>query len=319
MRIAAIDVGTNTAQLLVAECADGRVVRRVGTDERFVRLGEGVDASGRIGRAALERLKAALLAQRRLAEGWGAEHVVVGATSASRDAANWQEVVDFVRRETGLAYEILSGEEEATWTFAAACAADPDLDGACVVVDIGGGSTEIIVGEGGAVGPEAIRYRRSLNVGSVRFTERFFDGQPPSREAVRRAAEAIDRALAEADVPVPAGATCIGTSGTTEALALVNAGPSSAWEALDEADRTLPADAVRGWCERLLACDFDGVMALHPAAMRGRADVFPMGVLILDRFLRVASLGACRASTYQLRHGLVLRWLHRHTGGTKNG
>lgn len=315
MHIAAIDVGTNTAQFLVAECADGRVVRRVGTDERFVRLGAGVDASGQIGEAALERLKAALLAQRRMAEDWGAEHIVVGATSASRDAANREAVVDFVRRETGLTYEILSGEEEATWTFAAAVDADPDLDGPCVVIDIGGGSTEIIVGEGGRVGPEAIRYRRSLDVGSVRFTERFFAAQPPSEAAIRCATDAIDAALAGAEVPAPAGATCIGTSGTTVALALVHAGPSSAWEALDVTDRTLPAEAVHGWAERLLARDLDDVMALHPVAMRGRADVFPMGVLILDRFLRATGLDACRASAYQLRHGLVLRWLHRTRQG----
>ena len=311
MRIAAIDVGTNTAQLLVAECADGAITQRLCTDERFVRLGAGVDASGQISEAALDRLIEALRAQRQMAEEWDASPILVGATSASRDATNRQAVIDRVQRETGLHYEILSGDEEATWTFVAACDAYPDLAGSCTVIDIGGGSTEIIVGAGDAVGPEAVRYRCSLNIGSVRCTERFFAAQPPSDEAIQQAITFIDETLTGAEMPGAAGSTLIGTSGTTEALALVNAGPSSGWNALDASARTLSAEAVRTWQEQLLGSTFDEVMTLHPAVMQGRADVFPMGVLILDRFMRMAGCATCRVSGYQLRHGLILRWLRR--------
>jgi exopolyphosphatase/guanosine-5'-triphosphate,3'-diphosphate pyrophosphatase len=316
MRIAAIDVGTNTAQLLVAEVEGGRITRRVGTDERFVRLGEGVDASGQISAPARERLLDALQAQQQMAVEWGAEHITVGATSASRDAVNRQAVIDAVRRETGLSYEILSGEEEATWTFAAACDEHRDRTEPTVVIDIGGGSTELIAGRGGAVGPDAIQHRCSLNIGCVRLTERFFDSQPPSREAVRRAADCIDAALEDAALPVASGATLVGTSGTTEALALVDAGPSSTIEALDDAARVLSADAVRRWRTTVVSCSHSEVLALHPDAMPGRADVFPMGVLILDRFLRATGLDACRVSGHQLRHGLILRWLHQSSSGS---
>jgi exopolyphosphatase/guanosine-5'-triphosphate,3'-diphosphate pyrophosphatase len=316
MRIAAIDVGTNTTQLLVADVDDGTVVRRVHTDERFVRLGEGVDASGRIGEAAIGRLIDALQAQRDQAEAHGAEMVTVGATSASRDAANQHAVIDRVRRETGLPYEILSGGEEAVWTFAAASDEHSSRTGSIIVIDIGGGSTELIAGRSGAVGPDATQHWCSLDIGCVRLTERFFDGQPPSQRAIRRAADCIDAALEDAALSVAPGAALIGTSGTTEALALAEAGPSSTINGLNGAERVLSAVAVHRWCDAVLACTRDEVLALHPEAMHGRADVFPMGVLILDRFLRATDLDACWVSAHQLRHGLVLRWLHRRSGGS---
>lgn len=308
-RVAAIDVGTNTAQLLVADVADGAIVRRVHTDERFVRLGEGVDASGQIGAPALERLLDALRTQQAMAERHGAETIVVGATSASRDAANRQAVIDAVRQKTGLPYEILSGQEEAIWTFAAACDEYPAA-GRTVVIDIGGGSTEIIAGSGRGRGPEDVHSRCSLDIGSVRLTERFFDALPPSDEAVQRAIACIGAALASASVPAGGGATLIGTSGTTEALALVHAGPSSTLDALDAPARRLSAAAIRRWRADLLGRSAEAIRALHPAAMLGRADVFPMGVLILDRCLHAMGVDACRVSAHQLRHGLILRGLH---------
>jgi exopolyphosphatase/guanosine-5'-triphosphate,3'-diphosphate pyrophosphatase len=315
MRVAAIDVGTNTAQLLVAEVRGGAIVRRVHTDERFVRLGEGVDARGQIGAPALDRLLDALRAQQEVAERHGAEPLIVGATSASRDADNRQEVAEAVQQATGLTYEVLSGDEEAIWTFAAACDEQPKTPGPTVVIDIGGGSTEVIVGAGGAAGPDAVRFRRSLDIGSVRLTERFFDAQPPSARAVQRAVAAIDTALESLQLPSAAEATLVGTSGTTEALALVQAGPSSTLDTLDDEARWLSADAMHQWQAQLLRSSIDDVRALHPEAMRGRADVFPMGVLILDRFLQETGLGACRVSTHQLRYGLILRWLHQQQGG----
>ena len=307
-RIAAIDVGTNTAEILVADVSDGSI-RPVYDDERFVRLGAGVDASGRVNEDALQRLKEALIVLRDAAEEHGAEAIIVGGTSASRDAANQKEIVAFVRRETGLDYEILSGDEEATWTFVAACAAVDALTGRCAVLDIGGGSTEIIIGQGDVRGPEAIAYRRSFNIGTVRLTERFFDAQPPDPAAVDRAEAFIDETLRSADVPLAAETPVIGNSGTAVALALINAGPEAAWDDLDADQRVLSAEAVRGWRERLLGATFDEVMALHPTVMQGRADIFPMGLVILDRILQQAGVGAFRVSPYQLRHGLLFRWM----------
>ena len=311
-RIATIDVGTNTAELLVAELEEG-AIQTVHEDERFVRLGEGVDARGTVSEAALERLKSALLALRDAAQAHGAEQILVGATSASRDAANQQAIVDFVQAETGLAYDILSGEEEATWTFRAACLSAPAHAASCTVLDIGGGSTEVIVGAADGRGAEAIAFRHSFNIGTVRLTERFFEALPPSPRAIERAEAFIREQLGSVTVPASGARPVLGNSGTALVLALVTAGPEAAWDALAADQQILAAAQVRQWRARLLTSTTDEVRALHPTAMHGRADVFPMGVLILDVLLDHLGAEALRVSPYQLRHGLLLRALRRQS------
>ena len=303
MRLATIDVGTNTALLLVAEW-DGRRLVPLHDARRFVRLGEGVDATGRVGAAAMERLREALRAHRAEAEAFDVERIVVGATSASRDAENRGELVEFVRRETGLDYEILSGEEEARWSFVAAVAALGDLEGRCAVIDIGGGSTEIAIGDA-RTGEFA--HRASLQAGSVRLSERFFSSQPPLPEEARQAADVVATLLHEADLPLDASVPLVGTAGTVVSLALLAHGASS-WSGLGEGPVVLGADVVRAWRESLSAFTYDDVLALDPDVMAGRADVFPTGVLILDELMRSADVAACRVSPWGLRHGLALRF-----------
>lgn len=306
MRIAAIDVGTNTALLLVADVvADGTLVS-LGEVRRFIRLGEGVDATRRVGEAAMQRLRTALLDYKALAHDYGAEEIVVGATSASRDAENKADLVDFVHRETGLRYEILTGEEEATWSFRGALSALDGLDGLCAVIDIGGGSTEIVVGA--AAG--RITARHSLDVGSVRLTERFFSNQPPAVSEVERAEAFITRALAEAAIPLDATIPLISAAETPLLLALVDQGVSS-WEALESSDVTLSAGLVHRWRERLLAMTYDDVLALDPILMTGRTDVFPAAVLLFDIVLQHFGLTTCRVSPRSLRHGLALRFVEQ--------
>lgn len=310
MRFATIDIGTNTAQLLVAEAIDASL-RRVHVAERFVRLGEGVDARGRIGPDAEDRLLSALDDHLQAARSHGAEQIFVAGTSALRDAANREAVLGRVREALGVSVDILSGEEEATWSFAAACAAFEDLSGPCLVVDIGGGSTELIAGH--APSPShlsahtAIADRASLNVGCVRLTERFFDDQPPSLEAVDDTVHCIDQALNASSLQVTGNPTLLGTAGTATALALVHLGPGSTWDALDGEGFVLSHADVRHWRDRLLALPIDDILALHPAAMAGRADVFSVGVLLLDRILHHYDRDECRVSPYELRHGLALR------------
>lgn len=318
MRIATIDVGTNTAELLVADVQDG-AIDPIHEEERFVRLGAGVDARGEINAEALDRLKNALIDLRQGAEQHEADRVIVGATSASRDAANKQTVVDFVQKETGLSYNILSGKEEATWTFIAACAAYDDLTGRCAVLDIGGGSTEVIVGRGNVRGPDAIEVCRSLDIGTVRLTERFFERQPPDPKAIARAEALINQTLESAAVPLQGDIPVLGNSGTTVALALVHAGPQARWSDLDADQRMLPAEVVHEWRDRLLRATVDEVKAWHPTAMHGRADVFPMGMLILDCFLQNCGIEALRVSSYQLRHGLLFWDVARREDGADSG
>jgi len=317
-RFATIDVGTNTAQLLVVEAADDGLVP-VHAVERFVRLGEGVDGRGRIGEAAQDRLLSTLTEHFETARSFGADRIIVAATSAMRDAANRSDVQERIREALGLEVEILSGEEEATWSFAAACAPFADLNGSVAVVDVGGGSTELIVGHNpgrtAADPASSIHHRVSLDVGCIRLTERCFDGQPPSSAAVAAAETAITEALASASVTgVGEDAVLVGTAGTATALALVDAGPDSSAQHLfpqgadaDTDPPVLTVERVRRWRDRLLELSVDEILALHPEAMPGRADVFPVGVLLLERMLRHLSFDALRVSPYELRYGLALR------------
>ncbi len=312
MRLATIDIGTNTAQLLVAE-RDGTELRRLHTAERFVRLGEGVDARGRIGREAQGRLLDALRNHLQEARTYDVDRVSAAGTSALRDAANRDAVLASVRDALGLSVDLLSGTEEATWSFAAACAAFDALSGSCLVVDVGGGSTELIVGTDPtrirSSPADAIRDHASLNVGCVRLTERCFASQPPAPNAVEAAERSIDEALAAYSLEVGPAPTFIGTAGTATALALVHAGPDSSWDALHGDGFRLSREDVRSWRGRLLGRSVDEIRALHPGAMEGRADVFPMGVLLLDRILAHYNLDDLRVSPYELRHGLALRLL----------
>lgn len=312
MRIAAIDIGTNTVQLLVADGAD-ETIRRVHAAERFVRLGKGVDAHGRIGPAAQERLLEALQEHQQALQSHAAEVVVVAGTSALRDAANRTAVIEAVEQKLGWTVDLLSGPEEAAWSFAAACDACPDLAGPCLVVDVGGGSTELIAGRDPAAHrpryPNAITDRVSLNLGCVRLTERCFDRQPPAPAAVDTANQTIRDALSHADLAVGPAPVIVGTAGTATALAQVHAGPNSTWDALHGDGTVLSHDAVRYWRNRLFRLSVDEVRALHPEAMSGRADVFPVGVLLLDCLLTHLGRPSIRVSPYELRHGLVLRHL----------
>jgi exopolyphosphatase/guanosine-5'-triphosphate,3'-diphosphate pyrophosphatase len=307
MTIAAIDIGTNTVFMLIARIADDGSVIPLHEVKRIVRVGEGVDATRRVGKPAMRRLCAALVDYQRLAAANGATRIVIGATSASRDADNQAELIAEVRRETGLDYEILSGDAEAKWTFRGAISVFADLEGTCAVLDIGGGSTEIVVGDAGG----DLTYHCSLNIGALRLTERFFSSLPPGCAEVERAEALINRLLEEADCPLHDAWPLIGAGETTGTLALVRAGVPS-WDALDAGTAALASDEVQEWRNRLLQATADEVLALNPVVLKDRADVFPASVLVLDAVMRRFDIPVCRVSPRGLRHGLALRFAEQN-------
>ena len=296
--LATIDVGTNTALLLVATVRQGRL-HILHEEERFVRLGEGVDASGCITAAALGRLVAVLRDYRAKAEALGATQHWVAGTSASRDAENKDALIASVRRETGLEYKILTGEEEAVLSFAGVTSALEGHSTPCAVIDIGGGSTEVIVGRPGG----SVVRRYSLDVGAVRLTERFFRSAPPAPGEVEKAEAFVVGLLDALEVKLDAGMPLIGAAGTVTGLARVRDGRP---RTVSHDAAPLTAAQVRSWRHRLLRLSTAEVTALNPSVMRGRADVFPAGVLILDAVLQRYGLPACGVSARGLRHGLAL-------------
>ena len=264
MRVAAIDIGTNTVRLLVRD-GDETVDR----DSRITRLGEGVDASEELGEEPMRRTLEATKEFVERARGASAENIVVAGTSALRDASNRSAFIDMVRQTCGIEVEILDGSTEGRIAYSGATSWLPD--GRYVVCDIGGGSTELITA-GDAI---------STDVGSVRMRERYLPGDPPSREAVAKARGELKAMIEDVRrrLGVDGGEQLVGVAGTITTIAALDAG-------LREYDSEvvhgyeLPAEGVETWARRLNGMTTDEIKGLGPVNP-GRADVIGAGALVL--------------------------------------
>lgn len=292
-RIAAIDVGTNTVLCLVADVYEGGRFEVVADEERFARLGEGVDASGRLSEAAVRRALGCLTEAKATAEKLRAERIVIGATSASRDARNAAVLARRVRAELGLDYRVLSGEEEAHLTFLGALTMLPDVAEACVL-DIGGGSTEVVVGKRG----EAPRFCISLDVGSVRLRERLFASLPAAAEEIAAAEGVVDEALRAVPAEALRRLPLVEGGGTARVLAVL--------AGVEGVAPAIPLATVRAWRDRLLGMTPEAVRGLAPALLTGREDVTGTALLLLERVMRRFGFVAFVAGPGGLRHGLAM-------------
>ena len=319
MRVAAIDVGTNTAKMVVAE-RRGDALRPVFEDRVFIRLGEGVDAGRHVSEAALVRLCDALVRLQDGARAHGATTILAGGTSATRDAANRDEIVARVHAATGLDFAVVSGLEEAALSYLGATSALPGLTGPCTVIDIGGGSTELVGGTRPRAGEAAsaadaaapfgvaFDYRASLDVGSVRLTERCFTSQPPRPGEEVAAAELVRAALGASGVPRDPDRPLVGAAGTTGSLARLHVGFRK-WKDVRGADLRITREEVTEWRRRLAALTFEETLALAPDVMHGRADIFHAGLVVLDEAMAHLGVPDVRISPRGLRHGVALRAL----------
>jgi exopolyphosphatase / guanosine-5'-triphosphate,3'-diphosphate pyrophosphatase len=261
---------------------------------RVVRLGQGVDATGELAPEALERTFAAAADYARLIQEHGAGKVRFVATSASRDARNRGVFVDGIRDLLGVEPEVISGDEEAALSFAGASSVLPILDGQEVlVVDLGGGSTEFVLGT--AAGVTAAK---SVDIGCVRLTERHLRQDPPTPEQIAAAEADVDAAIARAgqDVPLERATAVVGVAGsittiTAHALRLTEYSPNAIH------GRELPLDTVRAAGTDLLTMtrsDRAALPYMHP----GRVDVIGAGGLVWRRILeRLAGLTGGRIAT----------------------
>lgn len=296
-RVAAIDCGTNSIRLLIAdiERSNGTTsLTDVVREMRVVRLGEGVDATGELAPAALERTFAATADYAELIREHGAEAVRFVATSASRDARNREVFVDGIRNLLGVEPEVISGDEEAALSFAGASSVLPILDGHQVlVVDLGGGSTEFVLGTA-----QGVTAAKSVDVGCVRLTERHLRNDPPTAEQIAAAEADVDAAmaLAQRDVPLEQATAVVGVAGsittiTAHALRLPEYRPD------DIHGAELPLDTVRAAATDLLEMDRSeraGLPYMHP----GRVDVIGAGGLVWRRILeRLGELTGGRITT----------------------
>jgi exopolyphosphatase/guanosine-5'-triphosphate,3'-diphosphate pyrophosphatase len=300
-RVAAVDMGTNSIRLLVAEGGDGDLAESA-RDMVITRLGQGVDRTGRLDPAAVRRTVDVLERYVRRARRLGAERFRVGATSAVRDVADRRLLDLAVGRLTGAAPEVLTGEQEARLSFLGATVG---LDGEppFLVFDIGGGSTELVRG---TTAPEA---SASVDVGSVRITERVGPSDPPTESDLDAMRKLAAEGLAGAEEAVPPGSarTAVGVAGTTttvQALALVL--PMYDPEAIHRTVLT-GADAERVTEE--LARMTTAERAALPVMPPGREDVIVAGALILVEILRRWDFSECVVSERDILDGLALEML----------
>jgi exopolyphosphatase/guanosine-5'-triphosphate,3'-diphosphate pyrophosphatase len=291
--IAAIDCGTNSIKLLIGDLPEISV-----RESRMVRLGQGVDATGSLADEALARTFAAVDEYAALIAAHGVDRVRFCATSATRDARNAEAFTAGVRDRLGVVPEVLSGDEEAALVFAGATRELRDqLELPVLVVDIGGGSTELVLG---AEQPEAAM---SMDIGAVRLHERHLHDDPPTPDQVAACVADIDRHLDGGPVPLARSHSVVGTSGTIKTLAAAMLDlPCYDRDAIDGV--VLGAADTRAYVERLVAmpvAERRAIPSMHP----GRADVIGAGALIWSRVLAASGVDDYRVSEADILYGIA--------------
>jgi len=298
-RFAAIDVGTNSVLLLVAERDAAGRFEALSERAEITRLGRGVDRTHLLAPEAIDETVECISDFAREARELGAQQIAVTATSAARDAQNGRDFLRAAGERAGVEVEIISGDREAQLTFAAVRADFADR-GALVAMDIGGGSTELIYGRGDVPG---IAFRKSFDVGSVRLTERFVTADPVPAEDRRRLRAHLDQAFAA--LPPPAGRfTLVGVAGTVTTLYAVARGIEP-YDAKKVHGQALGLEELRAWTERL--CDLPlqqrrSLRGLQPK----RADVICAGGYILLAAMERLGAAECVVSDRGVRWGLMV-------------
>jgi len=298
MRVAAIDCGTNSIRLLIADI-DGANFREIHREMEIVRLGQGVDKTGQFHPDAILRTLAAVdkfaieIAKR------GVEKIRFCATSATRDATNRDLFIDGVRERLGIAPEVILGEVEAALSFQGATRDFPATDGPFLVIDIGGGSTEFVFGT------TTVEFAKSMNIGCVRMSERHFTGGDADPGQIAAAIEDIDEAIAQAAkvVPITESKTLIAVAGTATTVA------AAALE-LSTYDRyaihlsRISAEKVYSVSKLFLAMkreDREVLGYMHP----GRVDVIGAGSLVLSRIMLATGATEFVASESDILDGMA--------------
>lgn len=297
--VAALDCGTNSTRLLIAS-NDGETLSR---QMRITRLGQGVDATHRLNEEAIQRTLLVLADYKREMDELGVEEARLVATSAVRDAENGQVFLDAATQTVGVQAEMIAGLEEGRLSYAGATADLEPNAGDDVAIDIGGGSTEIVLKRGDSI--DAV----SLDIGCVRITERFLHSDPPKSHELASAGSAIGDALDQAVKEVPAlghlrdPRRLLGLAGTVSTLAMLELG-------ITDYDRSrvhhavLARDSVERWAG-ILAQEETSVRRGRRAISPGREDVIVGGVLVLEAAMRRFGFATCLVSEADILDGLV--------------
>jgi len=305
MRIASIDIGTNTVLLLVADIDEHGIIHPVEHQQRLPRLGKDVDKNKAINISAFDRIAWILNEYKNLSLQLGADKIIAGTTSAVRDATNKDEFVSYLKKNTGIDIEILSGDDEATLTYRGAISGFQDLQKPAAVIDIGGGSTEISYPTPEKHNGKSKLHRYSLQLGSVRMTERFLKHNPPLAPEIQSAMQVMIEEFAQVHNPGLSSYQLVAVAGTATTLACLD-------QKLNEFDvekvsgYKMSRDAVGTWAIKLSTITSDQIRSLSNTT-EGRADILTAGVLILNEFMKHFGFGSVIVSERGLRYGMIIR------------
>jgi len=300
-----IDIGTNSVLLLVATVQNGKI-ETVHEEQRIPRLGQGVDSDGRLSEEAVQRVMNVLNDYKKLLQESYPEtskETLVTATSAVRDAENRDEFIERIRQETGWKVMLLSGAEEAQVTFLGALSGlnETNRDSTVSVLDIGGGSTEIASGKS-----EVLDQWDSLNMGSVRFTERFLKSDPPGRNQIDAARAEVKKMLHDWQHEPGSVEQLVGVAGTVTSVAGIDLG-------LDKYDpdvingHRLSREFIEEKIDEFSSKSSSQIEESYPLFLKGRGDVITAGLIILSEFMKHCNIESVMVSTGGIRHGILMK------------
>lgn len=303
MKAASIDIGTNTVLLLVAEINEGKIVPII-EKQRIPRLGKGVDKEKNLHPDSIERVLKNLTEYREyLDQNYpeAASDTIVAATSAVRDASNRDEFIKEVKQKTGWNVQLLSGTEEAETTYRGALSVLHDrASKGNLILDIGGGSSELAFGRG-----LELKNAVSLNMGSVRFTERFFDADPPDKSQISDAEQEI-RGMLNSQTKPDREFDLIGVAGTITSIAAIEIGLQDY-----DVDRLngyqLKRSAVHKFIDEFSRTPWQQIEEKYPRFLKGRGEVVLAGILIMRAVMDWCDKSHIITSTGGIRHGVLLK------------
>ncbi|MCC2639906.1 MAG: putative Exopolyphosphatase [Nitrospira sp.] len=299
--LAGIDIGTLTCRLLIAEFTSSGRLRERRSERRILRLGQGVDRDHLLHADAMERVIGTLKEWRQIIDNYHVEASTAVATSAVRDARNREEFVILVKREAGFDVELITGEEEARRTMLGIRSGLPPGVTDLLALDIGGGSTEFILGQ-----PGRPTLARSIDIGVVRLSERTMQHDPPTAEEIQQAREWVrnESRIAIGDLQLPNGLTFVGTAGAVTSLASM-AQQLSVYEPVRIHNYVLKLESVKALEEQLLSkskAQREGM----PGLERGREEVIAAGAIILRTAMETLGMSECLVSDLGLREGVLI-------------
>lgn len=308
MRIAAIDIGTNSVHMIVVQVRPDHSFEIVDREKEMVRLGAGGLGGRALTETTMRSALQALTKFKRLADSHEVDEVVAAATSAVREAENGREFLDAIRQRTGIETRVISGTEEARLIHRAAVYGVDVSEGAALVIDVGGGSVELTLGRG-----PRVRVAHSLKLGVIRLTERFVRSDPISRADERRMVSHVSEVLAPVTEKIRGRgfARVVGTSGTILSLGALAAGEGRAAGSDALRNRRVSLKALRRVRKELTALDLAGRIGL-PGLDPRRADLAVAGSVLVCTLLRLLGARELTLCDLALREGLALDYIHRN-------